>query len=146
LKQELDALQKGMQSDHRRHLKYQTALRKDIDVAKETLEKINHMSIGQYLDKYGSGRGKWKKMAYKIFEHTHLQPALIDQVKHHLKHCVYTCESLAQVMDLMHGINLSGITAIQMIEPVHKPKRVIHVAIETRCCGPQARYKSAWVT
>jgi hypothetical protein len=123
LKQELDALRKGMQSDHRRHLKDQTTLRKDIDLAKITVDKSNYMSIGQYLNKYDSGRGKWKKMAYKIFEHTHLQPALIEHVKHHLKHCVYTCESLARVMDLKHGINLSGINAIRMIEPVCKPKK-----------------------
>jgi hypothetical protein len=118
LKQELDALRKGMQNDHRRHLKDQTTLRKDIDIAKITVEKSNCMSIGQYLNKYDSGRGKWKKMAYKIFEHTHLQPALIEHVKNHMKHCVYTCESLARVMDLKHGINLSGINAIRMIEPV----------------------------
>jgi hypothetical protein len=46
LKQELDALRKGMQSDHRHHLKDQTTLRKDIDVAKITVEKSNYMSIG----------------------------------------------------------------------------------------------------
>jgi hypothetical protein len=112
LKQERDALRKGMQSDHRRHLKEQTTLRKEIDVAKITVEKSNHMSIGQYLNKYDSGKGKWKKMAYKIFEHTHLQPALIEDVNHHLKHCMYTCESIARVMDLKHDINMSGINAI----------------------------------
>jgi hypothetical protein len=61
LKHELDALRKGIHKDHRRHLKDQITLRKYIDLAKERVEKSNHTSIGQYLNKYDSGRGKWKK-------------------------------------------------------------------------------------
>jgi hypothetical protein len=59
LKQKIAALRKEMQSDHRCHLKDQTNLRKEIDLAKKTTEeKSNHISIGQYLNKYDSGRGK----------------------------------------------------------------------------------------
>jgi hypothetical protein len=80
------------------------------------------MSMEQYLNKYDTGRGKWKHVAYDIFLVKTLMPALIVYVKHHLKECVYTVESLARTMDLKHGINLGGIDAICQIEPI-QPRR-----------------------
>jgi hypothetical protein len=77
----------------------------------------------QYLNKYETERGKWKRKAYGVFLVKTLRPTLIEHVKHYLKECVYTAESLARTMDLKHGINLGGIDAILQIEPAQPSRK-----------------------
>jgi hypothetical protein len=81
------------------------------------------MSMEQYLNKYETGRDKWKRMAYDVFPVKTIIPALIEHVKHQLKECVYTTESLARTMDFKHGINLGGVEAIHQIEPVQPSRK-----------------------
>jgi hypothetical protein len=42
------------------------------------------MGVKQYLDKFKTGRGKWKEMSYEIFFLWELNMALIKHVKTNL--------------------------------------------------------------
>jgi hypothetical protein len=109
-----------MASTHRRHLKDDTQHKHTADKEKE---EASLMSMEQYLNKYETGRGKWKRMAYDVFLVKTLRPALIAHGKYHLKECAYTAESLARTMDLKHGINLVGIDTIRQIEPIQQRRK-----------------------
>jgi hypothetical protein len=73
-----------MASTHRRHLKYYTQHKL---TAEKEKEEAALMSMEQYLNKYETGRGKWKRIAYDVFLVKTLRPALIEHVKRHLKEC-----------------------------------------------------------
>jgi hypothetical protein len=115
----LTLLKKEMASTHHRHLKDYTQHKL---TAEKEKEEAALMSMEQYLNKYETGHGEWKRMAYDIFLVNMLIPSLIVHVKHHLEECVYTVEYLARTMYLKHDINLGGINAIRQIEPV-QPRR-----------------------
>jgi hypothetical protein len=116
----LTLLEKEMVSTHHRHLKDYTQHKL---TAEKKKEEAALMSMEQYLNKYETWRGKWKRMAYDVFLVKTLRPASIEHVKYHLKECVYTAESLTRTMDLKHGINLCGIDATQQIEPVQPSRK-----------------------
>jgi hypothetical protein len=116
----LTLLEKEMASTHRRHLKGYTQHKHTADKEKE---EAALMSMESYLNKYETGRGKWKRMAYDVFLVKTLRPALIAHLKHQLKECVYAAESLARTMDLKHGINLGWIDAIRQIDPAQTRRK-----------------------
>jgi predicted mannosyl-3-phosphoglycerate phosphatase (HAD superfamily) len=81
----LTLLEKEMVSRHRRHLKDYNQHKHTADKEKDEAALV---SIEQYVNKYKTGRRKWKRMTYDVFLVKTLRPALIAHVKHHVKECV----------------------------------------------------------
>jgi hypothetical protein len=122
----LTLLEKKMACTHHRHLKDYTQQKPNAAKEKQEATMISMEKI--------SGCGKWRSMVHTAFLVKQLRPALNEHVAHHLKECVYTIKSLACIMDLKHGINLSGIDALHQIERISS-KLIIYPSLDVNSKG-----------
>jgi predicted nucleic acid-binding Zn-ribbon protein len=74
-------------------------------------------SLFQKLNSWANGTGKWKRIAQELFRIQVLRPHIIEHSVTHIRDNTYTAKSMARVMDLHHGFNLSGLDAFRLVEP-----------------------------
>jgi chromosome segregation ATPase len=85
----------------------------------ETMEAETNagLSLYQKLNSWANGTGKWKRIAKELFRIQVLRPHIIEHSVTHIRDNTYTAKSMARVMDLHHGFNLSGLDAFLLVEP-----------------------------
>jgi hypothetical protein len=76
-------------------------------------------TLMQKLNAMTSGDGKWKRLAYQLFNIQILKPHLIKLSVKNIREKTYTATSMARVMDLHHGFNLCGLDAFRLVEPAY---------------------------
>jgi hypothetical protein len=76
-------------------------------------------SLFQKLNLLANGAGKWKRIAKELFRIQVLRPHIIEHSVTHICDNTYTAKSMARVVDLHHGFNLSGIDAFRLVEPTY---------------------------
>jgi chromosome segregation ATPase len=91
-------------------------------------------SLFQNLNSWANGTCKWKRIAEELFRLQALSPHIINHSVTHNHNTIYTSKSMARVMDLHHGFNISGIDAFCHVEPNHMgEKRLLRSSSSVKC-------------
>jgi hypothetical protein len=89
---------------------FQDAVASQSNEDRTLMQKLNAMKIGD---------GKWKRLAYQLFNIQILKPHSIKLSAKNILEKTYTATSMARVMDLHHGFNLCGLDAFRLVEPAY---------------------------
>jgi hypothetical protein len=82
-------------------------LPEEADNKKKSDKQQENSSLYKRLDNYLGGRGKWKRIVWELFSFYCICNHIIDETVTHIRDNVYTPASLAYIMDMHHGLNLT---------------------------------------
>jgi hypothetical protein len=69
-----------------------------------------------HLNKIRKGRGKWGTMALELSNVKHLKGYFLKKSALYIRDNIYTARMIGRIIDLNHGINLSGTDALRTAE------------------------------
>jgi hypothetical protein len=87
----------------------------------ETYQRITRsLTLHHHVSYWLPGCGKWKEIAKVIWRLTHLKKNLIRLSMIYVRNKLYNAKAIARVMDLNHGLNLTGLEAFHKIDNLPK--------------------------
>jgi hypothetical protein len=72
------------------------------------------LNFKMHLYKIHKGKGKWASMVSELFNMNQLKGHFLKKSSKYVRDNIYTAPTLGHIIDLKHGINLSGLDALRI--------------------------------